>query len=110
VRLFSFVLKHRHANVLGSMALGFRRTFYWDGEVYEMRLPTRGFYYELDPALPVETLKGDIAGQLQQPVTGYVRKPGVTYASSKLPSAPTGPESKAGGGGRADPSAEGRAP
>jgi hypothetical protein len=34
----------------------------------------------------------------------------VTYASSKLPSAPTGPESKAGGGGRADPSAEGRAP
>ena len=110
VRLFSFVLKHRHAKVLGPMALGFRRTFYWDGEVYEMRLPTRGFYYELDPALPVETLKGDIAGQLQQPVTGYVRKPGVTYASSKLPSAPTGPESKAGGGGRADPSAEGRAP
>jgi hypothetical protein len=37
------------------MALGFRRTFYWDGEVFEMRLPTRGFYYELDLALPVET-------------------------------------------------------
>jgi hypothetical protein len=110
VRLFSFVLKHRHAKVLGPMALGLRRTFYWDGEVYEMRLPTRGFYYELDPALPVETLKGTIAGQLQQPMTEYVRKPGVTYASGKLPTAPNGPDSKAGGGGRADPGAEGRAP
>jgi hypothetical protein len=110
VRLFSFVLGHRHAKVLGPMALGFRRVFYWDGEVYEMRLPTRGFYYELEPPLPVETLKGTIAGQLQQPMTEYVRKPGVTYASSKLPTVSTGPESKAGGGGHADPSAEGRAP
>jgi len=110
VRLFSFVLKHRRAKVLGPMALGFRRTFYWDGEVYEMRLPTRGFYYELDPPLPVETLKGTIAGKLQQPMTGYVRKPGVTYTSSQPPAATSGPDSKAGGGGRADPGAEGRAP
>jgi hypothetical protein len=110
VRLFSFVLKHRRAKVLGPMALGFRRTFYWDGEVFEMRLPTRGFYYELDPALPVETLKGKIAGQLQQPITEYVRKPGVKYANSNPPTAPNGPEGKAGGGGRAEPSAESRAP
>ena len=110
VRLFSFVLGHRRAKVLGPMALGFRRTFYWDGEVYEMRLPTRGFYYELEPPLPVETLKGTIAGELQQPVTDYVRKPGVTYASSKPPPASSGPEGKAGGGGRADPATEGRAP
>lgn len=110
VRLFSFVLKHRRAKVLGPMALGFRRTFYWDGEVFEMRLPTRGFYYELDPPLPVETLKGKIVGHAQQPMTDYVRKPGVTYANSNLPSAPTGPESKAGGGGRAEPGPEGKAP
>jgi len=110
VRLFSFVLKHRRAKVLGPMALNFRRSFYWDGEVFEMRLPTRGFYYELDPPLPVETLKGKIVGQTKQPVTDYVRKPGVTYASSRPPSAPSGPESKAGGGGRAEASAEGKAP
>jgi hypothetical protein len=110
VRLFSFALKHRRAKVLGPMALGFRRTFYWDGEVFEMRLPTRGFYYELEPPLPVETLKGKIAGQLQQPMMGYVRKPGVKYANSNPPTAPNGPEGKAGGGGRAEPSAEGRAP
>jgi hypothetical protein len=73
-----------------------------------MRLPTRGFYYELDPPMPVETLKGNIVGEREQPITGYVRKPGVTYADSNLPSALTGPESKA-GGGRAEPSAEGKA-
>jgi len=110
VRLFSFVLKHRRAKVLGPMALNFRRVFYWDGEVYEMRLPTRGFYYELDPPLPVETLKGQIVGELTRPMTEYVRKPGVTYASSKAPSAPSGPESKAGGGGHADPGGEGGGP
>jgi len=27
----------------GPCRLGFRRTFYWDGEVYEMRLPTTRF-------------------------------------------------------------------
>ena len=43
-------------------------------------------------------------------MTDYVRKPGVTYANSNLPSAPTGPESKAGGGGRAEPGPEGKAP
>jgi hypothetical protein len=57
--------------------------------------------------MPVETLKGNIAGQAQQPITDYVRKPGATYANGSLPSAPTGPESKA-GGGRAEPSAEGK--
>jgi hypothetical protein len=97
VRMFSFVLGHRRIKVLGSMALGFRRTFYYDGEVYDMRLPTRGFYFQLDPPLPVETLKGTIKGKLQQPVSGYVPKPGVKYGSPP-PKAGGGPESKAGGG------------
>ncbi len=109
VRVFSFVLKHRHAKVLGPMALNFRRVFYVDGEVYEMRLPTRGFYFELDPPLPVETLKGNIAGKLDRPITDYVPKPGVTYPNSDPPKAGGGPESKA-GGGRAEPATEGRAP
>lgn len=109
VRVFSFVLKHRHAKILGPMALNFRRVFYWDGEVYEMRLPTRGFYFELDPPMPVETLKGNIAGKLERPMTEYLRKPGVTYTSSDVPRAGGGPESKA-GGGRAEAPAEGRAP
>ena len=57
------------------------------GEVFEMRLPSRGFYYELDPPLPVEVLEGRIKGTRQKPIAGYVRKPGVKYASRRPPSA-----------------------
>jgi hypothetical protein len=98
VRLFSFVLGHRRAKVLGSMALGFRRVFYWDNEVYEMRLPTRGFYFQLDPPMPIETLKGRIRGKLQQPIMNYVPKPGASYADRTPPAAAGGSDSKAGGG------------
>ena len=99
VRLFSFVLAHRHAKTLGSVALNFRRTFYRDGEVFEMRLPNRGFYFELEPPVPVETLEGDIKGTLKKPMAGYVRKPGVVYTSSAPPAVGSSPESRAGGGG-----------
>jgi len=79
VRLFSFVLAHRHARALGPMALGFRRIFYWEGEIYDMRLPNRGFYYELEPPLPIETLPGTIKGKEQRPLRGYVAIPGLHY-------------------------------
>jgi hypothetical protein len=97
MRLFSFVLGHRKMRVVGSIPLGLRRTFYSQGEVFEMRLPSRGFYYELDPPLPVEVLEGTVKGTLQKPIAGYVPKPGVKYASSKIPTASTSPDSRAGG-------------
>jgi hypothetical protein len=97
LRLFTFVLQHRKAKTLGPMELGFRRAFWWKGEIYEMRLPTRGFYYELDPPLPVEVLEGRIMGERQKPLSGYARKPGVVYATSKPPAASDTPESRAGG-------------
>jgi hypothetical protein len=97
VRLFSFVLAHRRARTLGPMALDFRRTFYQDGEVFEMRLPNRGFYFELDPPVPVETLEGEIKGAQKKPIAGYVRKPGVAYSTASVPPVSAGPDSKAGG-------------
>jgi hypothetical protein len=98
MRLFSFVLGHRRMRVIGTIPLGSRRTFFAQGEVFEMRLPNRGFYYELDPPLPVDVLEGTIKGQLQKPIAGYVPKPGVKYASSRLPGASNAPDSRAGGG------------
>jgi hypothetical protein len=98
VRLFSFLLRHRQAKVMGPVGLGLRRTFYGAGEVFEMRLPTRGFYYELDPPLPVETLEGEIKGIVKKPPSGYIRKPGVAYARAAPPAVSADPESKAGGG------------
>lgn len=99
VRLYSFVLARRSHRVLGQMALNARRTFYQDGEIFDMRLPTRGFYFELDPPLPVETLEGEIQGVAKKAPPGYVRKPGVEYSSAAVPAAAGGAESKAGGGG-----------
>jgi hypothetical protein len=96
MRLFSFVLAHRRMRVVGSIPLGFRRVFYSQGDVFEMRLPSRGFYYELEPPLPVNVLEGTVKGTLQKPIAGYVRKPGVKYASSKIPTASTSPDSRAG--------------
>ncbi|HVY37460.1 MAG TPA: L,D-transpeptidase [Polyangia bacterium] len=98
VRLFSFVLGHRKMRVVGTIPLGSRRTFFAQGEVFEMRLPNRGFYYELDPPLPVDVLEGTVKGQLQKPIAGYVPKPGVKYASSRPPAASSSPDSRAGGG------------
>jgi hypothetical protein len=98
LRMFTFVLQHHKVHTLGPMALGFRRAFWWKGEVFEMRLPTRGFYYELDPPLPVEVLEGRIMGAREKPLSGYQRKPGVVYAASSRPPAESdSPESRAGG-------------
>jgi hypothetical protein len=48
--------------------------------------------------MPIEVLEGRIMGERLKPVSGYVRKPGVTYAAStKPPTAADTPESRAGG-------------
>ena len=99
MRLFSFVLEHRRvARRSGRSPLGFRRTFWSQGEVFEMRLPSRGFYRELEPPIPVDVLEGRIKGTLTKPIAGYVPKPGVTYASRRLPAASDTPDDKAGRG------------
>ena len=97
VRVFSFVLAHHRARVVGPVALNFRRAFWWGGEMFDMRLPSRGFYFELEPPIPVETLVGTIRGEQQTPITGYVPKPGVHYLTEKPPALTDTPESKAGG-------------
>ena len=99
MRLDSFVLSHRRARTVGLAPFAFRRAFFARGEVFEMRLPNRGFWYELAPPLPVEVLEGRIKGTLTKPIAGYVKKPGVDYASSKVPTASDSPESRAAGGG-----------
>jgi hypothetical protein len=99
VRLFSFVLRHRHMKAQGTMALDYRRRFFASGEAFDLRLLSRGFYYELTPPLPVETLAGTVKGTRAKPVPGYVHKPGVVYARKKAPAPGTGPDDRAGGGG-----------
>jgi hypothetical protein len=102
VRLYSFILAHRKKTVLGDQPLGFSRQFLQGETVYEMRIPSRGYAYQLDPPLPVKVLEGTIKGGQKTPILGYVEKPNETYPGPPPP-APDSPEAKAGGGGEGLP-------
>jgi hypothetical protein len=97
IRMYSFILQHRQKRVVGDSPMGFNRQFLFEDMVYEMRIPSRGYVYQLDPPLPVTVLEGNIMGDQKTPIIGYVPKPGVTYPGPPPP-APDSPEAKAGGG------------
>jgi hypothetical protein len=97
IRMYSFILQHRHMRVLGDSPMGFQRQFLWQDIAYEMRIPSRGYVYQLDPPLPVNVLEGNIMGDQKTPIIGYVPKPGIKYPGPPPP-APDSPEAKAGGG------------
>lgn len=107
VRLYSFILSHRNKVVLGDQPLGFSRQFLQGETVFEMRIPSRGYAYQLDPPLPVKVLEGNIRGAQKTPITGYVEKPNVTYPPGPPPVPPDSPEAKAGGGGEGPATATG---
>ena len=79
VRLYSFVLHHRTHTVVGDRAMRHKRQFLREGQVFEVRMPSRGFEFFLEPALPVNVLEGRIRGKLKKPVEGFVPRPGVRY-------------------------------
>jgi hypothetical protein len=98
IRLYSFLVGHRHHTVAGDQPLGFSRQFLHGETVYEMRIPSRGYAYYLDPPLPVNVLEGNIKGDQKKPIIGYVPKPNTQYPGPPPPLS-EGADSKAGGGG-----------
>ncbi len=103
IRMYSYVLRHRKMRPIGDMSLNKERQFLHRDEVFEIRLPSKGFGYVLDPPLPVEVLEGDIKGDLKEPVLGYVPKPGTIYPGPPPPLPGESPEERAGGGGGGPP-------
>ncbi|MEO6952899.1 MAG: peptidoglycan-binding domain-containing protein [Polyangia bacterium] len=97
VRLFSFTLHHRTMTVIGERPLNFSRQFLWKDDIYEMRLPSRGYYFQLEPPLPVNVLEGNILGKQKKPITTYMPMPGITYPPGPMPIPPDSPEARAGG-------------
>ncbi|HEY2744913.1 MAG TPA: L,D-transpeptidase [Polyangia bacterium] len=91
VRMFSFVLRHRPVIVEGDKPLDFARQFLWKDDVFELRLPSKGYHYRLEPPLPVSVLEGNIIGKVKKPITTYVPKPGVQYPPGPPPSPKAGP-------------------
>ena len=104
IRLYSFILRHRNLRVAGDLPIDFSRQFLRGETVYEMRVPSRGFLYELDPPLPVNVLEGNIRGEQKTPIKGYVPEPWQEYPPGVLPpsSSSDSPESMAGGGGEGE--------
>lgn len=84
-RLYGFMLHHRPMRALGDQGMGFARQFLAGDDVFEIRLPSRGFSYQLEPPVPVEVLEGEIKGTLKTPVLTYVPKPGVNYPGPPPP-------------------------
>ncbi len=99
IRMYSFILRHRHINVVGDQPMNFSRQFLWKNTVYDMRVPSRGYLYVLDPPLPVNVLEGEIKGEQKKPILGYVPEPWNKYPPGPPPPAPDSAEAKAGGGG-----------
>ena len=80
VRLYDFVLRHRRFQRQGNVPLFLKKRFEVEGERYRYELKTRGYYYELDEPVQVNVLEGRVMGAVKQPITAYVRKPGVDYS------------------------------
>jgi hypothetical protein len=97
IRLYSFILRHRTQQVVGDQPLNYTRQFLQGDTVYEIKIPSRGYAYMLDPPVPVTVLEGTIRGTQREPIRGYVPKPNTEYPPGPPPPAPDSPESMAGG-------------
>lgn len=79
IRLYDFLLQHRNMIVKGDSPMDFSRQFLSNDQVYDMRIPSRGFEFELDPPISVNVLEGTIRSASKSPIEGYVPKPGKRY-------------------------------
>jgi hypothetical protein len=79
IRLYDFLLQHRHTIIKGDAPMDFSRQFLWQDQVYDMRIPSRGFEFQLDPPIAVNVLEGTIKGTLRSPIEEPVPIPGVRY-------------------------------
>jgi hypothetical protein len=96
IRMYSFIIGHRNKQIAGDQPINFQRQFLQSERVYEIRIPSRGFAYYLDPPLPVNVLEGEIRGNAKKPILGYVQKPGEEYPPGPVPDAAGGADAKAG--------------
>jgi len=49
IRLYSFILHHRPMRILGDQPTNIARQFLLDNDVFELRVPSRGYQYVLEP-------------------------------------------------------------
>ena len=79
VRMFSMILQHREYAREGQTQVGAVRKFDYKDAEYVMKLPTRGYKFELVEPIPVTVTEGRIRGTRQKPYDQLMPKPGVIY-------------------------------
>jgi len=75
LRLFGYVLAHRTHKRLGQEPATYGRVFEHEEKTYRLRVDTRGYFYEMEPAVPLTVTTGHIMGPQLTPITEYVIKP-----------------------------------
>jgi hypothetical protein len=75
LRLFDFVLDHRNHTRVGQEVSAYSRPFEFEEKAFRVEVRTRGYFYELEPPVPIMVNQGRILGSQQTPITEYVIKP-----------------------------------
>ena len=83
VRMFSMILQHREYVRVGQTQVGAVRKFEYKDAEYVMKLPTRGYKYELVEPISVTVTEGRVRGTRQKPYEDMMPKPGVEYEVSE---------------------------
>jgi hypothetical protein len=76
VRMFSFILQHRTYTRVGQVPVGVRRNLEVDERTYNMKIPSRGYKYELVQPIPVTVTEGRVRGKRGSPITTAMKMPG----------------------------------
>jgi hypothetical protein len=94
IRMFSFILNHRHHDRIGLESYPYLHRFEYKGRKYKIKVSNRGYVYRLKELLPVIVTRGRVLGKRKRPIRQYIKKPGVEY----LPDAGTDPALSLDGG------------
>jgi hypothetical protein len=73
LRLTAFLLQHHGYSARGPAAATVRRTLRHKRRAFPLALDDRGFYFELQPPIPVDVLEGEIMGKQKQPSASKYR-------------------------------------
>lgn len=99
VRLYNYILQHRNHIVHGDQKILHERDFLHKDEVFQVRVLTRGYKYELDPPISVEVLEGRVLGKVKKPIEDYVEDPTHDYPDGNPDDSPVPDELKEATGG-----------
>ena len=79
VRLYGFMLGHRKHTIHGDQKIKHEREFLHRDEVFQIRVLTRGYRFEMTPPIPVDVLEGRVMGKVKNPIEDYVEDPEHDY-------------------------------